>query len=74
MTDTIRPALSRSLLAGLLTLSIWVAGSGCATSTTSQGAAAPGERGGGGGAAARDEGKEGGGEGWRLLDVDVVFL
>ena len=44
MTDTIRPALSRSLLAGLLTLSMWVAGSGCATSTTSQSAAAaPGE-------------------------------
>ena len=39
MTDMICPALSRSLLTGLLTLSIWAVGSGCATSTSGHGTA-----------------------------------
>lgn len=40
MTDPIRPALRRLLLAGVLTLSVWAVGSGCATSAAGHRAAA----------------------------------
>ncbi|OYY62701.1 MAG: lytic transglycosylase [Burkholderiales bacterium 28-67-8] len=40
MTDPICPALRRLLLAGVLTLSVWAVGSGCATSAAGHSAAA----------------------------------